>query len=258
MRTKNVNNRQPSKQEQEFAIEYFRELKEKIARANDVGNDDVVVKADDLAKEDGVVKKDLVVKLSEEFLSSAAKSTSGTLAMAKSVVDAAALGERAFSRFCSLIGYGGKSSSIRKLRKIGELHDLFVENQSALPNSWTTLYSLTKLPLAELKDAFNGGKIKPNSTAKELAIQFPALAPRKPRASNSVEAFTGAGVPNGTDHYETRIHFPEVASAEQLDAFRKFLDWLRAESISVEVGDKLDEMLRDHPAAAVDTLPQAA
>lgn len=50
-----------------------------------------------------------------------------------------------FKEFCQAIRYDAKSSAVRKLLQIGQMADMLKKHTDQLPNTWTTIYTLTQL-----------------------------------------------------------------------------------------------------------------
>jgi hypothetical protein len=178
--------------------------------------------------------------------------------MATAVVEAKKLGAADFTRFCKLIGYDEKSSSIRKLESIGKRYAIFAENIHKLPNTWTTLYLMTKLSDAELKQAFDAGQITRSTTAIKLSETFPKLASHRRQGSNSPSAAHSEVVPNGTNGDELVIKLPSVPNDHQLARLREMLKWLQEEEICVQLGRKVSELLSDDQVTAEQQLKLAA
>lgn len=65
-----------------------------------------------------------------------------------------------FNQFCRAIGYDPDGSSIRKLIKIGEMADMLKRHTERLPNTWTTLYTLTRLGSETLERLIDQASIK--------------------------------------------------------------------------------------------------
>ena len=90
-----------------------------------------------------------------EFQSFARKTAESIICMAEVVFKAKqelrkldSKGDKAhehFSRFCEAIGYNKKTSTIRKLEQIGEMAGMLKSHADKLPNTWTTLYTLSQL-----------------------------------------------------------------------------------------------------------------
>jgi len=51
-----------------------------------------------------------------------------------------------FSNFCTDIGHKGEDSTIRKYLAIGAAYERLIQYADKLPNSWTSIYTLTQIP----------------------------------------------------------------------------------------------------------------
>lgn len=72
-----------------------------------------------------------------------------------------------FKQFCEQIRYHHKSSSIRKLYQIGEMADMLRRHADQLPNTWTTIYTLTQLGQEQLERLITEQKVVASLTAKQ-------------------------------------------------------------------------------------------
>lgn len=67
-----------------------------------------------------------------------------------------------FEAFCSKVGFKSTSSSIKKLSRIGECYLMMKSQADYLPNSWTTLYEISRMAESELKKYISEGVIHQN------------------------------------------------------------------------------------------------
>ena len=51
-----------------------------------------------------------------------------------------------FSNFCNDIGHKGEDSTVRKYLAIGAAYERLIQYADKLPNSWTSIYTLTQIP----------------------------------------------------------------------------------------------------------------
>jgi len=56
------------------------------------------------------------------------------------------LSKQEFSNFCTDIGHKGEDSTIRKYLAIGAAYERLIQYADKLPNSWTSIYTLTQIP----------------------------------------------------------------------------------------------------------------
>jgi Fe-S cluster biosynthesis and repair protein YggX len=67
-----------------------------------------------------------------------------------------------FEIFCSKVGFKSTSSSIKKLSQIGKGYLMMKSQADHLPNSWTTLYEISRLAESELNKYISEGVIHQN------------------------------------------------------------------------------------------------
>ena len=67
-----------------------------------------------------------------------------------------------FEVFCSKVGFKSTSSSIKKLSQIGKGYLMMKSQADYLPNSWTTLYEISRLAESELTKYISEGVIHQN------------------------------------------------------------------------------------------------
>lgn len=110
----------------------------------------------------------------EQFVSDyslfAIKTAQSTVEMCRVVFEAKErLSKEEFSEFCSDIGHKGEDSTIRKYLAIGAAYDRLIQYADKLPNSWTSIYTITQIPsetfnsLAQVGESFaklSGNQIK--------------------------------------------------------------------------------------------------
>lgn len=122
------------------------------------------------------------------FKISAKKTAEGVLEMARVVYEAKKLGASEFGVFCDQIGYPTDSSTIRKLKSIGEKYEFLLSRSKSLPTSWTTLYQVSRLSAELIDQKINEGVISPHLDGKGLAVR---LGLAEPSASKDVPNGTG-------------------------------------------------------------------
>lgn len=99
----------------------------------------------------------------------AEKTVENTLKMCK-VVSLAKEDMKAveYSKFCKEIGLKEESSTVRKYLAIGQRYDQFIEYADRLPNSWTSLYSITQIPAEKFVELIEGATTFSDFTANDL------------------------------------------------------------------------------------------
>ena len=108
-----------------------------------------------LETESGLVIKHHVTKrerLYSEYSNFAVKTAQSTVEMCRVVSEAKkTLSSSEYSEFLNDIGHKSETSTIRKYLAIGEQYDKLIQYTNLLPNSWTSIYTITQLG----SDTFN-------------------------------------------------------------------------------------------------------
>lgn len=124
-------------------------------------------------------------RLVNEFTGFAVKTAQSTVEMCRVVHDAkTSLAKEDFLKFCEGIGHKTEDSTIRKYLLIGANYERLIKYAELLPNSWTSIYTITQLP----PDVFEALALTGNSMANMTGAQIKALmAPPEPVAAASTE-----------------------------------------------------------------------
>lgn len=122
-----------------------------------------------------------VAEYADQFKGYARKTAEGVLEMARVVYDAKQLDKAEFEVFCAVVGYKSDSSTIRKLNSIGEKYQILLSRTQSLPNSWTTLYQVSRLTTEMIDRKINEGVITPNLDGKGLAERLGLAEPKPPK-----------------------------------------------------------------------------
>jgi len=86
-------------------------------------------------------------RLYGEYANFAIKTAQSTVEMCRVVKEAkTTLSKEDYKSFLNDIGHKSEDSTIRKYLAIGERYETFVQYTNLLPNSWTSIYTLTQLP----------------------------------------------------------------------------------------------------------------
>jgi hypothetical protein len=102
----------------------------------------------------------------------AIKTAQSTVEMCRVVFEAKEeLSRDEFSEFCTDIGHKGEDSTIRKYLAIGAAYERLIQYADKLPNSWTSIYTITQIP----SDTFNALAQVGESFAKLSGNQIKAL-----------------------------------------------------------------------------------
>jgi hypothetical protein len=85
-------------------------------------------------------------RLYSEYSNFAVKTAQSTVEMCRVVSEAKkTLSSSEYSEFLNDIGHKSETSTIRKYLAIGEQYDKLIQYTNLLPNSWTSIYSITQL-----------------------------------------------------------------------------------------------------------------
>jgi hypothetical protein len=111
------------------------------------------------------INNDLIQSSVGEFKGYARKTAENILEMGRVVYetkDKLKANKEDFEVFCSKVGFKSTSSSIKKLSQIGKGYLMMKTQADYLPNSWTTLYEISRLAESELKKYITEGVIHQN------------------------------------------------------------------------------------------------
>jgi hypothetical protein len=110
-------------------------------------------------------------RLVVQFQTFARKSAENILGMAETLLEAErTLPLQASEQFCLRVGLDRKGSTYRKLRAIGEASVRFKPLVDRLPNHWTTLYPLAKLPGDDFDRVTSDERFNPSMTAGDIRL----------------------------------------------------------------------------------------
>lgn len=112
----------------------------------------------------------LLEKSVTEFKLYAKQSALGILEMGRVVYEAKTSMRNSdeFATFCERVGYEPKSSSIKKLKRIGEKYVALKAQAQYLPSNWTSLYEISGLTESALNDFIAKGLIHQNVLGAEV------------------------------------------------------------------------------------------
>ncbi len=163
-----------------------------------------------------------------------------------------------FQEFCSAIRFKPKSSAIRKLGRIGEMSDLLKRHSDKLPNTWTTIYTLTHLGSQALEDAIEREDVKANITAAAAVKLLGKNSEKRQKTNTMGEDDITNDEPAEQDGYALSIRFdatPSPSLASQLEKIVK--NFIERESMNARClrSNSLDNLFED---AANDNFSVAA
>ena len=117
-----------------------------------------------------VVKPEILAYV-DRYQSFLRKTAESILGLAETLVEAEAeLNAVDFSIFCDNVGIVKPSPTYSKLKQIGEKSDRFRPFVDRLPNAWTTIYKLSKLPTDQFSRV--SASLTPFITSKEIDEQI--------------------------------------------------------------------------------------
>ena len=104
-----------------------------------------------------------------------------------------------FEVFCSKVGFKSTSSSIKKLSQIGKGYLMMKSQADYLPNSWTTLYEISRLAESELTKYISEGVIHQNVLGSVIkSLNGSAKNDETSNKEAGVDGERQEEVPNGT------------------------------------------------------------
>ena len=112
----------------------------------------------------------LIERYVKQFNNFGKKSAEGVIGMGRVVLTAHETLEdtNEFHKFCNRIRFENGSSALRKLIIIGRKADLLEKYLDQLPASWTTLYLLSTLTDAQLREGLKRKRIDPTMTGAQI------------------------------------------------------------------------------------------
>ena len=141
-------------------------------------------------------------RLFSEYSLFAVKTAQSTVEMCRVVFEAKEeLSREEFSEFCTDIGHKGEDSTIRKYLAIGAAYERLIQYADKLPNSWTSIYTITQIP----SETFNSLAQVGESFAKLSGNQIKALVEINTDSKNAPSTDT-------TSTAETTIEVPSSAA----------------------------------------------
>jgi hypothetical protein len=104
-----------------------------------------------------------------KYLAVGGKSVAAVVELAETVWQAGdELSPRQLRLFYAKVKLDPKGSTVVKFRAIGEQAERFRPHLDTLPNNWTSLYRLAKLPLEDFNALIAGGKLHSATTMNEI------------------------------------------------------------------------------------------
>jgi len=122
------------------------------------------------------------------------------------------LDDTGYIKFLDLIAMNCDTSTVRKYLQIGKMGDLLIDHVDKLPDSWTTIYKLTQLGEAELKNFLDSGLVTKGLKGNDPLISRPAnqLVIKNPASSAAKQSVVS------DEGYALRITFPRAPASSEL------------------------------------------
>ncbi len=151
-----------------------------------------------------------------------------------------------FEIFCSKVGFKSTSSSIKKLSQIGKGYLMMKSQADYLPNSWTTLYEISRLAESELNKYISEGVIHQNvlgSVIKSLngSSKSDGVSSKEAGASEERQEEVPNGTANGLTFTCTLKNVNDVAFKAQLQMIIQNLEQL---NVDVKLAPELKSALQ--------------
>jgi hypothetical protein len=176
-----------------------------------------------------------VVEYAEQFKGYAVKTAESIIQMAKVVIDAKnTLGAIDYEEFCNQVGYKSDSSTIRKLKSIGEKYEILLARSKSLPSNWTTIYQVSRLTSDLIDQKIDEGVITPSLDGKNLPVRLGLTAAKE-------------DVPKGTVNTLTlKVNFDLIPSPKLKAKLQNIIKELEVEmKAKVEKSASLEEFLKE-------------
>lgn len=121
-----------------------------------------------------------------EYSNFAVKTAQATIEMCRVVYQAKnELSSTEYSEFLKDIGHKGETSTIRKYLAIGSQYDKLIQYTNLLPNSWTSIYTITQLPSDTFDDLAATDTDMSKMSGKEIKNLLDLNKPTPPKSSAS-------------------------------------------------------------------------
>ena len=153
-----------------------------------------------------------------------------------------------FKEFCSRIGYEPESSSIKKLKLIGDKYINLKKCADSLPNNWTSLYEISQLASDELNSLIDQGLIHHEVRGAEIKALL-----KKAKGGNDVNEEVDTSktdeIPNGTN-YEFTCALAQIDDAVTNTQVSLLIESLKRLKVSVKLSPQLKSALEPFFAEA--------
>jgi hypothetical protein len=160
-------------------------------------------------------------RLVNEFTGFAVKTAQSTVEMCRVVFEAKkSLKKVDFIKFCNEIGHKSEDSTIRKYLCIGENYERLIKYTNLLPNSWTSIYTITQLPSDVFEALALTGSSMANMTGSQIKLLMEPTKPSTP--PKSAEATTAplpsVKVPTNAENTQSAVSAAQDSSSDAASA----------------------------------------
>ena len=183
-----------------------------------------------------------------EFTGFAVTTAQSTVEMCRVVYEAKkSLKRDDFIKFCNEIGHKSEDSTIRKYLCIGENYERLIKYTNLLPNSWTSIYTITQLP-SDVLDAFAlTGSSMANMTGSQIKLLVEPTKPSTPPKTAEAATASSPSVEERTSA-ENTLSAVSAAHDSSSDAASAVESSDARSSASMSTNDTVN----DHDAAVSD------
>ena len=197
----------------------------------------------------------------------AIKTAQSTVEMCRVVFEAKdELSREEFSEFCTDIGHKGEDSTIRKYLAIGAAYDRLIQYADKLPNSWTSIYTITQIPsetfnsLAQVGESFaklSGNQIKALVEINSVSKKSPSTDATS-SAKTTVEVFSSeTPTASSNEDAQKSLESNSETSSEVIDVVTASTDEISTEDDSSNLStkdDSKDESVSDDAVVKANAL----
>lgn len=158
----------------------------------------------------------------------AVKTAQSTVEMCRVVFEAKEeLSKEEFSEFCTDIGHKGEDSTIRKYLAIGAAYERLIQYADKLPNSWTSIYTITQIPsetfnaLAQVGESFaqlSGNQIKALVEINSDSKNAPSTDANSKAETTTEVPSSEATTTSSTEDAQKSLESNSETSSEVVDA----------------------------------------
>lgn len=204
-------------------------------------------------------------KYATEFKVLQRKSTENFLRCGQIVYLANQEEKEIFKQFCEKIGQTTESSTISKMKKIGEHYERLMLIADNLPHAWTTLYKIAGIDDVLLAKLIKCGKLTKYTTCEELDDALGQASSEKAKGSKKSQSRSSKGNKRASssanqsesdeetnpDEYKIVIIISRTPNSDQLKAISAIQNQAVAMGAVVNLDARIEECM--HPTANEET-----